>query len=84
MTYLIPFTFDLRPTLVLKEFFVAAGHRNSGIGHKLYEAVIDHGRRRGVRLLRWQVLPSNEGAIRFYKSFGGRIDADWDNWVLEL
>jgi hypothetical protein len=34
--------------------------------------------------LRWQVLPTNEGARRFYAGFGGKIDADWDNWVLEL
>jgi GNAT superfamily N-acetyltransferase len=84
LTYFIPFTFDLRPTIVLKEFFVTAEQRGAGIGHKLYAAVLDHGRQSDARLLRWQVLPSNEGAGRFYRSFGGKIDADWDNWVLEL
>ncbi|HEY6642245.1 GNAT family N-acetyltransferase [Povalibacter sp.] len=84
LTYFIPFTFDLRPTLVLKEFFVAADQRGEGVGHKLFRAVLDHGRQAGVRLLRWQVLPSNEGAKRFYASFGGTIDADWDNWVLPI
>lgn len=84
LTYLIPFTFDLRPTLVLKEFFVAEGHRSCGIGRKLYQAVIDYGRETDVRLLRWQVLPSNEGARRFYSSFGGKVDKEWENWVLEV
>lgn len=84
LTYLIPFTFDLRPTLVLKEFFVAGEHRGSGIGRRLYQAVIDHGRESGVRLLRWQVLPSNEGARKFYRSFGGQVDGEWENWVLEV
>ena len=84
LTYLIPFTFDLRPTLVLKEFFVADRHRSSGIGRRLYEAVIGYGRESGARLLRWQVLPSNEGARRFYSTFGGKVDEAWENWVLEL
>ena len=84
LTYLIPFTFDLRPTMVLKELFVAAEHRSSGVGRELYTAVLDHGRAVGARLLRWQVLPGNEAAIRFYRSFGATIDAAWDNWVLEL
>lgn len=84
LTYLIPFTFDLRPTLVLKEFFVDADHRSEGLGHSLYSAVIDHGRRAGARLLRWQVLPENQRAIQFYRSFGAKLDADWENWVLEL
>ncbi|HEY5809465.1 MAG TPA: GNAT family N-acetyltransferase [Povalibacter sp.] len=84
LTYFIPFTFDLRPTMVLKEFFVAAGQRGSGIGRKLYSAVLDYGRAHGVRLLRWQVLPTNEDAKRFYTSFGGKLDAGWDNWVLEI
>jgi GNAT superfamily N-acetyltransferase len=84
LTYLIPFTFDLRPTLVLKEFFVQSDARSCGIGRRLYESVIDYGRERNVRLMRWQVLPGNEDAVRFYRGFGGNIDKDWDNWVLEL
>ena len=84
LTYVVPFTFDLRPTLVLKEFFVTAEHRGAGLGHELFRSVLDHGGRIGARLLRWQVLPSNEAAARFYRSFGGAVDADWDNWVLEF
>ena len=84
LSYLIPFTFDLRPTLVLKEFFVEAAHRSAGLGGELYAAVIEHGRNAGARLLRWQVLPGNERAIQFYRGFGAKPDADWENWILEL
>lgn len=84
LTYFIPFTFDLRPTLVLKEFFVDAKHRSEGLGHALYAGVIEHGRRAGARLLRWQVLPGNQRAIQFYRSFGAKPDEDWENWILEL
>jgi GNAT superfamily N-acetyltransferase len=84
LTYLVPFTFDLRPTLVLKEFFVSPQERGAGIGHHLFRAVLERGQRVNARLLRWQVLPSNAAAAKFYRSFGGEIDGDWDNWVLEL
>ncbi|MFL6549573.1 MAG: GNAT family N-acetyltransferase [Povalibacter sp.] len=84
LTYLIPFTFDLRPTLVLKEFFVSTEHRGAGIGHMLFASVLEHGRGKKARLLRWQVLPSNDAAARFYRSFRGSVDGVWDNWVLEL
>lgn len=84
LVYLIPFTFDLRPTLVLKEFFVREDARGGGLGHALFNAVMEFGRQQGVRLLRWQVLPGNEGAQKFYRTFGGNVDADWDSWVLEL
>ena len=84
LTYLVPFTFDLRPTLVLKEFFVSPQERGAGIGHRLFRAVLERGQRVNARLLRWQVLPSNAPAANFYRSFGGQIDSAWDNWVLEL
>ena len=84
LTYVIPFTFDLRPTLVLKEFFVAPPFRGEGIGKALFEAVAERGKHLCARLLRFQVLPDNASAARFYASFGAAVDAAWDNWVLEL
>src|SRR4051812_43166475 len=84
LTYLVPFTFDLRPTLVLKEFFVSPAQRGGGVGHRLFREVLERGKRVNARLLRWQVLPSNRRAASFYRSFGGQIDGDWDNWILQL
>jgi GNAT superfamily N-acetyltransferase len=78
----IPFTFDLRPTLVLKELFVAATDRSRGVGTALMAAVIAYARRRGCGRLRWLVLPGNDAAKRFYERFGGAIDSAWENWVL--
>lgn len=78
----IPFTFDLRPTLVLKELFVAAADRSRGVGTALMEAVIAYARRRGCGQLRWLVLPGNDAAKGFYERFGGAIDSAWENWVL--
>ena len=82
--YAIAFTFDLRPTLVLKELFIDSAARGRNFGQRLMQAVIEHGRSVNARLIRWQVLPSNEPAKGFYRQQGARIDADWENWFLDL
>jgi GNAT superfamily N-acetyltransferase len=82
--YVIPFTLDLRPTLVLKELFVDSAARGRNLGHGLMQAVIEHGRSMNARMIRWQVLPSNEPAKDFYRQHAARVDVDWENWFLEL
>jgi GNAT superfamily N-acetyltransferase len=82
--YVIAFTFDLRPTLVLKELFVDQAARGRNLGHGLMQAVIEHGRSMNARLIRWQVLPSNEPAKGFYRQHAARVDVDWENWFIEL
>lgn len=82
--YIIPFTFDLRPTLVLKELFIDPAARGRNFGHGLMEAVIAHGRTLDARLIRWQVLPDNEPAKRFYRRLGAAADGDWESWFLDL
>ena len=44
--YVIPFTFDLRPTVVLKELFIEEAARGREFGHGLMSAVIDTRARR--------------------------------------
>ena len=82
--YVVPFTFDLRPTLVLKELFIDTTARGRHFGAGLMHAVIEHGRSLDARLVRWQVLPSNESAKSFYRRHGAQADADWENWYLDL
>jgi GNAT superfamily N-acetyltransferase len=84
LAYVIPFTFDLRPTVVLKELFVDDAVRSRGCGQELFGAVVRYAQMIDARLLRWQVLPSNEAAKRFYCSRGGRLDEKWESWTLEL
>jgi GNAT superfamily N-acetyltransferase len=80
----ILFTFDLRPTWILKELFVAEDSRGQQVGTALMEAVIAHARTRGCGRLQWLVLPQNERAKRFYRKHGGNIDSNWESWVLPL
>ena len=47
-------------------------------------AVIEHARSLNARLIRWQVLPDNEPAKRFYRQHRAAMDADWENWFIDL
>lgn len=82
--YVIPYTFDLRPTVVLKELFIDESARGKNFGRGLMDAVIEHARTLNARMIRWQVLPDNVAAKNFYSLHGARVDADWENWFIEL
>jgi GNAT superfamily N-acetyltransferase/ketosteroid isomerase-like protein len=84
VVYSIPFTYDLRPTLVLKEFLVTESARGTGVGRNLFRHVVDHAKAHHCRLLKWDVLPNNERAKAFYRSCGGEHDVDWDNWIMRV
>lgn len=84
VAYSIPFTFDLRPTVVLKELFVDEAARGQELGSQLFQAVVRYACSINARLIRWQVLPGNEAAKRFYRRQGGEMDENWESWVLDL
>jgi GNAT superfamily N-acetyltransferase len=65
--------------LYLDDFVVSEPHRRFGIGQLLYDAFIAEGRRRGCRLVKWQVLDWNEPAIKFYEKNGAVLETDWWN-----
>lgn len=84
VVYEIPFAFDLRPTIVLKELFVAQGSRCNGLGGALMQAALDHALARKCGRLKWDVLPNNEPAKAFYRRWGGQPVNDWESWHLAL
>ncbi len=79
----IRWTYDRRPTLVLKELYVAEGWRGAGVGRALMRAVAAHAHSIGAPRLHWLVLPDNQAAIRFYRSLGGAPEARWQSWALD-
>jgi GNAT superfamily N-acetyltransferase len=81
--YTVPWTYDLRPTLVLKELCVVVRARGRGIGHRLMAAVAREAVRIGAPRLAWLVLPENHEARVFYVGLGGHPDAKWEPWVME-
>jgi diamine N-acetyltransferase len=79
-----PFTYDLRPTVILKELFVDPAYRRDGIASHLLARSRCEAERIGAGQVTWLVLPSNDAAKRLYHRFGGAPDADWEHWRLAL
>lgn len=80
----VPFTYDLRPTLVLKELYVDGRYRRWGLGRRLFEAVRGYAAGVEAGRIRWLVLPSNVPAKRLYAACGGRPDTAWETWECTL
>ncbi|HEV7323086.1 MAG TPA: GNAT family N-acetyltransferase [Ensifer sp.] len=82
--YVIPWTYDLKPTLVLKELFVDETARSSGAGAALIDALKRHAVAIGAPRIEWSVLASNENAKRFYRRQGAVADAIWEPWAMPI
>jgi GNAT superfamily N-acetyltransferase len=65
---------DLRTSVFLKDLFVVAGHRDSGVGEQLLRAVRAIAAERGCDRVDWTVDPWNDAARRFYERLGARPD----------
>lgn len=73
----LPFTFDLRPSVRLKELYVVQGQRGGGIGEQLLRRIAHWALEQGAGRLLWDVLAGNDAAERFYSRLGGRRDSKW-------
>lgn len=65
--------------LYLDDFVVTEAWRGKGVGQLLYDDFIAEGRKRGCRLVKWQVLDWNEPAIKFYQRNEATIESGWWN-----
>lgn len=77
LTLSIPFTYDLRPTVVLKELYVNAQYRSAGLGERLLKDVANWALYSGAGRLKWDVLAGNGLAEQFYQRHGGRRVDKW-------
>jgi ribosomal protein S18 acetylase RimI-like enzyme len=82
--YAIPWTYDLKPKLVMKELYVRESARGHGIGRALLQGAMTHARQCGASSLIWTVLKDNDRAKRFYRDNGASEDPIWDNWGVRL
>jgi GNAT superfamily N-acetyltransferase len=78
-----PYTYDLRPTLTLKELFVEPDARGLGVGTALMWAVAARATALSAGRLRWDVMPGNARAETFYQSLGGRRVDNWIPYVMD-
>ena len=73
----LAFTFDLRPSVRLKELYVVPAQRNGGVGEERLRRVAHWALEQGAGRLLWDVLAGNDAAERFYRRLGGRPDSKW-------
>lgn len=64
-------------SLHLEDLIVTASQRGKGVGQKLYDQVMQHGKETGVARVEWVVLDWNKSAISFYKKSGAQFLKDW-------
>lgn len=64
-------------TLHLEDFVIQESHRKSGIGHMLFDRVVEQSQKFGATRLEWMVLEWNKPALNFYNKIGANIDPEW-------
>jgi GNAT superfamily N-acetyltransferase len=82
--YLIPWTYDLKPVVWLKELYVTEAARGMAVGHALVEQLRQYAIGIGASAIKWTVLKSNVPAKAFYQTLGGRPDDIWEPWQLKI
>ncbi len=82
--YVIPFTYNMRPTVVMKELYVTESARGTGAGQALFNHIKLAANQMDAAHLKWLVHPTNQPAKTFYRKQGGQIDKDWEHWHLAL
>lgn len=68
--------------IYLEDFVLEPEHRRKGIGQKLWDALIEAGKERGCKLLKWQVVDTNTEAMKFYEAQQGIMENNWINGKL--
>ena len=79
--YQLPFSYDLKPWLYIKELFVHKSARGKGIARSLMIALAKDAEHIGCSKIRWDVLTSNDKAQRFYNKLGARFNSDWQLYI---
>jgi ribosomal protein S18 acetylase RimI-like enzyme len=80
--YIIPFTFRARPTLYIKELYVAESGRGHGIGEALMREAAGEALARGCATIKWQVAEWNTRGRAFYERLGATADHMWVDYAL--
>jgi len=78
--YFLPYTARNRPTMFLKELYVAPEYRGKKIGNALMQRVAKEAVLHNCYTIRWLVAPWNGAAVRFYERMGASEDRSWLNF----
>jgi GNAT superfamily N-acetyltransferase len=70
--------------LYLEDLLVTEDMRGRGIGHLLFDRLIEECKEKKYSGMMWQVLDWNEPAINFYKKYNASLDGEWINGSLNF
>lgn len=70
--------------MYLEDFVVKEAYRGRGAGRAVFDAFLEQARKKGCRLVKWQVLDWNEPALNFYGKYNAIIEKEWWNGKLFL
>lgn len=70
--------------LYLEDLLVTDSMRGKGIGHLLFDRLIEECKDKKYSGMMWQVLDWNEPAINFYKKYNANLDGEWTNGSLNF
>lgn len=70
--------------LYLEDLLVTEEMRGRGIGHLLFDRVIEECKEKKYSGMMWQVLKWNEPAINFYRKYQASLDGEWINGSLNF
>jgi len=70
--------------LYLEDLIVTENMRGQGIGHLLFDRLIEECKEKKFSGMMWQVLDWNEPAINFYKKYNVNLDGEWINGSLNF
>jgi len=82
--YIIPYTYTLKPSMVLKELYVKESARGFQLGSTLFEEAKKFASSNKCGQLIWTVMKGNEKAEQFYVSHKSKPDEKWKNWFYKL
>ncbi|MEM9527511.1 MAG: GNAT family N-acetyltransferase, partial [Bacteroidota bacterium] len=63
--------------IYLEDFVLEPEFRRRGIGQQLWDALLEVGRNRGCKLLKWQIVDTNTEAMKFYAAQDAIIENNW-------
>lgn len=75
--YFLPYTAQNRPSVYLKELYVAEDYRNLGIGEQLMQALYAEAKAHNCLQVQWKVAPWNGAGQRFYERLGAIQNTAW-------
>ena len=70
--------------MYLEDFVVTEQARGKGAGKLLFDRIVEEAKEKEYNGIVWQVLEWNEPAIKFYKKYNAKFDAEWVNCSIDL